>query len=89
MARAVEASLLADDPYDGALNVASGTPRSVLDLAWATCEGTDLVPEVSGVVRPGDVRHVVASPARATERLGFVAEEPFDLDPFRPVAGAL
>jgi dTDP-L-rhamnose 4-epimerase len=32
---------------------------------------------VTGEWRPGDVRHIVASPARARERLGFAAEEDF------------
>jgi dTDP-L-rhamnose 4-epimerase len=30
-------------------------------------------PEVTGGFRAGDVRHVVASPQRAAEELGFVA----------------
>ncbi len=35
-------------------------------------------PRVTGEWRAGDVRHVVASPALAAERLGFRAEEDFD-----------
>ena len=38
-----------------------------------------LEPIVVGGGRLGDVRHVVASPARAAERLGFRAVEPFDV----------
>jgi dTDP-L-rhamnose 4-epimerase len=34
-------------------------------------------PTVVGGGRLGDVRHVVASPARAADRLGFRASEPF------------
>jgi dTDP-L-rhamnose 4-epimerase len=34
-------------------------------------------PEVVGGYRLGDVRHVFADPARAADRLGFVAEVPF------------
>jgi dTDP-L-rhamnose 4-epimerase len=34
-------------------------------------------PQVVGGWRPGDVRHVFASPARAAERLGFRAEVGF------------
>ncbi|MGH9166110.1 MAG: NAD-dependent epimerase/dehydratase family protein, partial [Acidimicrobiales bacterium] len=34
----------------------------------------DLAPVVTGRWRLGDVRHVVASPARAAELLGFEAE---------------
>ena len=47
-------------------NVASGTPRTVLDLAEAACRGHgDLAPRSSAAAALGDVRHVVASPARA------------------------
>jgi dTDP-L-rhamnose 4-epimerase len=67
------AALLAPRPYDGPLNVASGEPHTVLDLATAMCDGTALEPAVVGGGRLGDVRHVVASPARAAEVLGFRA----------------
>lgn len=60
-------------PYDGAVNVASGQPRTVLDVARAACAGTDLEPEVVGGGRLGDVRHVVADPARAAVVLDFTA----------------
>jgi dTDP-L-rhamnose 4-epimerase len=78
VARANVAALTAPDPVVGALNVASGEPRTVLDLARVTCAGTGLEPVVVGGGRLGDVRHIVASPARANERLGFRALEPFD-----------
>jgi dTDP-L-rhamnose 4-epimerase len=79
-ARANVAALTAEDPVVGPLNVASGVPRTVLDLARACCSGTGLEPVVVGGGRLGDVRHVVASPARAAERLGFRAVERLDLD---------
>jgi dTDP-L-rhamnose 4-epimerase len=62
-----------------AFNIASGTPRTVGDLAGALSEAVDpaLRPVVSGKWRLGDVRHVVASPARAADALGFVAEMGF------------
>jgi dTDP-L-rhamnose 4-epimerase len=64
----------------GAFNVASGSPRTVLDMAHAFARacGADVEPRVTGEWRAGDVRHVVASPALAAERLGFRAEEDFD-----------
>ncbi|MGI8983523.1 MAG: NAD-dependent epimerase/dehydratase family protein [Acidimicrobiales bacterium] len=64
-------------PVDGfvACNIASGTPHTVGDLAAAL--GGDREPAVTGKWRLGDVRHVVASPARAADRLGFVAEVDF------------
>lgn len=80
VARANVAALCAGEPYDGTLNVASGHPRTVLELAIAACEGTDLAPQVVGGARLGDVRHIVASPERARSVLGFAAEVPFSLD---------
>jgi dTDP-L-rhamnose 4-epimerase len=79
VARANVAALTIDEPVDGPLNVASGTPRTVLELAWAVCAdaAATIEPVVVGGGRLGDVRHVVASPERAAARLGFKAEEPF------------
>jgi dTDP-L-rhamnose 4-epimerase len=76
VARANVAALTVDEPVPGPLNVASGRPRTVLDLACAVCEGTGITPKVVGGGRLGDVRHVVASPERAATRLGFRAIEP-------------
>ena len=62
-----------------ACNIASGTPHTVGDLAWALAAagGPELEPVVTGKWRVGDVRHIVASPARAADTLGFVAEVGF------------
>jgi dTDP-L-rhamnose 4-epimerase len=80
VARANVLALLAPDPVPGAFNVCSGSPRSVLDVALALRtahgEGAPDV-EVTGEYRLGDVRHVFASPALATERLGFTARKDF------------
>ncbi len=61
-----------------AYNVASGHPVSILDVAQRVAQGTaaadDVAPEVTGRYRLGDVRHVVASPQRAHDDLGFRAE---------------
>ena len=66
----------------GAFNIASGTPRTVLEMAHALARACDApphaAPRVTGEWRAGDVRHVVASPALAAERLGFRAQEDFD-----------
>jgi dTDP-L-rhamnose 4-epimerase len=59
-----------------ALNVASGRPVTILDVAVSLSRqfGPDApAPTVTGQFRPGDVRHVVASPHRAHARLGFQA----------------
>jgi dTDP-L-rhamnose 4-epimerase len=71
-------ALLAPEPVPGVFNVASGEPRTVGELAAALAAvrgGPE--PEVVGGWRAGDVRHVVASPALAAERLGFRARVGF------------
>ena len=55
-------------------NVASGVPHTVGDMARALSDAFGgPAPEVTGRYRIGDVRHVVASPARAAAELGFRA----------------
>jgi dTDP-L-rhamnose 4-epimerase len=80
VARANVLALTTPEPVPGAFNVASGTPRTVLDMAQALArafEGAP-APEVTGQWRAGDVRHVVASAELAAERLGFRASEDFE-----------
>ena len=73
-------ALLAPEPVPGAFNVASGTARTVLDMARAIARalGRAEEPEVTGQWRAGDVRHVFASAELAERRLGFRARENFD-----------
>jgi dTDP-L-rhamnose 4-epimerase len=80
VARANVAALTAPEPVTGAFNVASGTPRTVLDMARAITRAVapDREPVVTGDWRGGDVRHVFASIAAAANRLGFRAVEEFD-----------
>jgi len=57
-----------------AFNVCSGTPVTVGEMAQVIATaygGPD--PVVTGEYRPADVRHVVASPQKAVEELGFRA----------------
>ena len=57
-----------------AFNVCSGRPISILEMATELCETRgDVLPLVTGQYRSGDVRHIVADPARAAELLGFRA----------------
>lgn len=80
IARANVLALTAATPAPGALNVCSGTPRSVLDMARSlhAAAGTDApAPEVVGGHRLGDVRHVFADARRAESALGFTAREDF------------
>jgi dTDP-L-rhamnose 4-epimerase len=61
------------------VNVCSGVPVTILEVAELICDafGSEAPrPNVTGRYRPGDVRHVVASPARAGALLGFRAQVP-------------
>jgi len=60
-------------------NIASGEPRTVLDMAIALAavmKGPQ--PLVTGHFRAGDVRHIVASPDRARRELAFSAHVAFE-----------
>jgi dTDP-L-rhamnose 4-epimerase len=64
-----------------AVNVCSGRPISILEVATALCDarGGALSPVVTGQYRSGDVRHIVADPGRAEEVLGLrAAVDPHD-----------
>ncbi|GAA3244171.1 NAD-dependent epimerase/dehydratase family protein [Dactylosporangium siamense] len=62
-----------------AFNVASGRPATVGAMAAALAAAMDgPAPVVTGDYRAGDVRHVVASPARAAAELGFTARVGLD-----------
>jgi len=81
VARANLLALCADAPTPGVLNVASGTPRSVGDMATALSRAAGPgvpAPVVTGDYRLGDVRHVFAATDRAREQLGFTAGVTFE-----------
>jgi dTDP-L-rhamnose 4-epimerase len=60
------------DPGFRAYNVASGTPRTIHELALAlTTAAGGPEPVVTGEYRVGDVRHIFASPGRLTRELGW------------------
>lgn len=90
---AVEAALPGVEP----LNICSGQPVTIGDVArtLAAAHGGP-EPVVTGAVRPGDVRHIVADPARARQVLGFTARiDPaaglaeFASAPLRPAAAGV
>ena len=63
-----------------AVNVCSGRPVSILEVATALCEARgdsdsmgSVSPVITGQYRSGDVRHIVADPGRAAKVLGFRA----------------
>jgi dTDP-L-rhamnose 4-epimerase len=64
----------------GAFNIASGEPHTIADMAVALHRAAARrgvhapAPVVTGEFRRGDVRHVVACPARAERELGFRAQ---------------
>jgi len=61
------------DGFD-AFNVCSGRPISIMEVASELCDVRGAAaPVVTGQYRSGDVRHIVADPARAADVLGFRA----------------
>lgn len=75
VAAANVAALASDRGGFTAANVCSGRPISILEVATALCDARDgaVTPVITGQYRSGDVRHIVADPARAAELLGFRA----------------
>jgi dTDP-L-rhamnose 4-epimerase len=57
-----------------AFNICSGRPISIMEVATELCDARgDAPPVVTGQYRSGDVRHIVADPAKASGLLGFQA----------------
>jgi dTDP-L-rhamnose 4-epimerase len=81
VARANVLALTLDPPPEGAFNVATGSPRTVGEMArvLASAFGPGHSgPVVTGEYRLGDVRHVFASVARIRERMRFVPTVGFE-----------
>ena len=81
VARAFWAALRAEDAVGQAINVGSGTVRSVLDVAHELAEalGRQAVrPVVTGKYRAGDIRHCFADISLAQQSLGFAPVEAFE-----------
>jgi dTDP-L-rhamnose 4-epimerase len=73
---------LTHDGADGrTLNVGTGRPTSVLDVAHVIANGLgrELDPEIVNQYRAGDIRHCYADTRLADELLGFRAEIPFEI----------
>jgi dTDP-L-rhamnose 4-epimerase len=69
------------DSADGrTLNVGTGVPTSVIDVAHVIAQGLgkEIEPEIVNQYRAGDIRHCYADTRLADELLGFRAEIPFD-----------
>ena len=72
---------LSGDGADGrTVNVGTGVPTSVVDVARVIGEGLgkQIEPEVKNEFRAGDIRHCYADTRLAEELLGFRAEIPFE-----------
>ena len=69
-------AVLGNEPESySAYNVCSGTPVPIRRVAEVLAQAADgPAPEVTGEYRPGDVRHIVASPDRAATDLAFRAQ---------------
>ncbi|MGZ3146726.1 NAD-dependent epimerase/dehydratase family protein [Lentzea chajnantorensis] len=79
VARANVLALSSARPGFEAVNVCSGSMHTIGDLAFALADACDgPAPQIVGGARPGDVRHVVASPAKAADVLGFEASVRFE-----------
>lgn len=75
VADAVTRALEADAAVSGPLNVCTGRPVEIRELATVLAErlGTAIEPHVTGRYRVGDIRHCVGDPSRARTLLGFEA----------------
>jgi dTDP-L-rhamnose 4-epimerase len=72
---------LTQDGADGrTLNVGTGAPTSIVDVAKTIARGLgkEIEPELVGKYRAGDIRHCYADTGLAEELLGFRAEIPFE-----------
>ncbi len=78
IARCNVLALTNDKPANGAFNVCTGVPKTILDMANALRPDGAPQPEVVGGYRLGDIRHVFASPERAKSELGFTAKVAFE-----------
>ena len=73
--RGITLALGSDDAAGHAINLGTGRPSTVLEIAQALGAGLgiDVEPILNGQYRAGDIRHCVADPGRARELLGFEA----------------
>jgi len=71
-------ALARPEAAEGAFNVCSGVPHTILDMACALRPDRAPAPRVVGGYRLGDVRHVFADATRAAVVLGFRAAIGFE-----------
>jgi dTDP-L-rhamnose 4-epimerase len=80
IARACVLALTRDGADGRTVNVGTGSPTSVLDIAGVIARGLgkEIEPEVVEQYRAGDIRHCYADTRLAQELLGFSAEIPLE-----------
>jgi dTDP-L-rhamnose 4-epimerase len=80
IARCCALALQRDGADGRTLNVGTGRPTSIVEVAQVIARGLgkDLEPEVVNEFRAGDIRHCYAETQLANELLGFRAEIPFE-----------
>jgi dTDP-L-rhamnose 4-epimerase len=80
IARCCSLALTSADADGHAVNVGTGRPTSVLDVARVIADGLgkDIEPEIVNQYRAGDIRHCYADPRLAEKLLGFRAEIDFE-----------
>jgi dTDP-L-rhamnose 4-epimerase len=73
--RAIMLALESERATGHAINLGTGRPSTVLQIAQALSAGleADIEPILNGQYRAGDIRHCVADPQRARDLLGFEA----------------
>lgn len=78
VARAFALALANPDAAGAVLNISSGEPRTVAEVAHdlAGAMGSDIAPEVTGSGRSGDIRHCIAD-ISAAAALGYAPRENF------------
>ena len=82
VARAFRLALTRDGIDGEVLNIGSGAPRTILDVARSMRQvlaRRGPAEEVTGRYRMGDVRHCFADVSRARRVLGYQAEVPFEV----------
>lgn len=74
--RAIMLALESERANGHAINLGTGRPTTVLQIAQTLAEGleVDIEPILNEQYRAGDIRHCVADPTRARELLGFEAK---------------
>lgn len=81
VAEAFALALESADAPGQVFNIASGRAVTVEDVAHALAEAMDrpdIVPEITGKARIGDIRHCIADVAKARQGLGFSAQRSFE-----------